>query len=624
MPHLPALLPQPKQIAFADGTYSVPDHGLLLAPRPLYAEAKRLRDILRFHWWNFDIVAHSGGEPAEIRLIHDAGIAHREGYTLVIGADGIAIYASSSAGVMYAVFTLKQLFRVYGRELPCMQIDDAPDFAVRGVMLDISRDRVPRTETLTLLIERLAAWKINQVQLYMEHTYAYRAHPDVWRDATPLGGADVIELDALCKSYHIELVPNQNSFGHMERWLKHARYADLANSPDGFTLPWGDSSPPTSLNPLDPRSIDLIAGLYDELLPHFSSLLINVGGDEPWELGLDRTAEACETDGEGRVYLDYVLKLHDAVSQRKHQMMLWGDIIIKYPELVPELPDNVIALDWGYESTHDFDGHAKIYADAEIPFYLCAGTSAWNSLVGRVDNMLGNLNAAAQAGLAHGAIGVLTTEWGDNGHWQPFAITLMGFAAGAIYGWTAEQGSTLTAESLAPLLDAHLYEIGDADRGLGEHAVALGNLYLLTKLDHINGNVLAYALQQPFANFPNALKHWEAWNGSKADITPKTLRAILAEIDAITPKITKAHIGAEDAGVIRAELNHAAMMLAHGAKRLLFMQGEPDFTADQLLAEWDSLATRQQSLWLARSRSGGLADSIKRFQVARADYLPQA
>jgi hexosaminidase len=92
-------------------------------------------------------------------------------------------------------------------------------------MLDISRSKVPTLATLRDLAGRLASWKINQLQLYMEHTFPYTGHEDVWRDASPISPDEILSLDAYCRERHIELVPNQNTLGHFERWLRHGRYS---------------------------------------------------------------------------------------------------------------------------------------------------------------------------------------------------------------------------------------------------------------------------------------------------------------------------------------------------------------------------------------------------------------
>src|SRR5439155_17149515 len=169
----------------------------------------------------------------------DPSTARPQGYTLLIRPGEISINGHDAAGLFYGRQTLVQLRRQLRESLPCLRIEDWPDFANRGVMIDISRDKVPTMPTLFALVDSLAELKINQLQLYTEHTFAYRAHREVWKDASPMVPEEIRPLDSYCVERHIELVPNQNSFGHMERWLKHKTYEHLAEKPDGFTFPWG-------------------------------------------------------------------------------------------------------------------------------------------------------------------------------------------------------------------------------------------------------------------------------------------------------------------------------------------------------------------------------------------------
>src|SRR5688572_30407109 len=166
---------------------------------------------------------------------------------------------------------------------------------------------------------------------------------------------EIRQLDGYCRERLIELVPNQNSFGHLERWLKHKRYEPLAEKPDGFTFPWGTRSESGfSLNPLDPRSLALVEELFDELLANFSSRMLNVGCDETVDIGMGKSKAEVERRGKERVYLDFVLKVYDAVKRRGRTMQFWGDIILHKPELIPDLPKDLIALNWGYEANHPF------------------------------------------------------------------------------------------------------------------------------------------------------------------------------------------------------------------------------------------------------------------------------
>ena len=116
---------------------------------------------------------------------------HPEGYALTISKSGIEISFRETGGLRAATATLRQLLRQYGRRLPCLKIRDWPDFPRRGVMLDISRGRVPKLETLLELAEHLADFKINELQLYTEHTFAYRKYKSVWQSWGALTGEEI-------------------------------------------------------------------------------------------------------------------------------------------------------------------------------------------------------------------------------------------------------------------------------------------------------------------------------------------------------------------------------------------------------------------------------------------------
>ena len=63
-------------------------------------------------------------------------------------------------------------------------MEDWGAFPTRGLMLDISRDKVPTMESLRGMIDVLASLKFNHLQLYTEHTFAYTGHGAVWREAS--------------------------------------------------------------------------------------------------------------------------------------------------------------------------------------------------------------------------------------------------------------------------------------------------------------------------------------------------------------------------------------------------------------------------------------------------------
>ncbi len=511
-----------------------------------------------------------------------------QGYRLHITPRQIRLEFADAAGAWYGAQTLRQLMRQFREALPACLLEDHPDFPSRGVMLDISRDKVPTMETLFHLVEELAELKLNRFELYTEHTFAYQNHREIWAQASPMTAEEVRTLDAFCAARFIELVPNQNTFGHMHRWLQHARYAPLAEAPDGFMTPWGERREgPFSLNPLDPRSLTLVEELLAELLPNFTSRNVNVGCDETFDLGQGRSKEECERRGKGRVYLDYLLQLHALIRKHGRTTQFWGDIILNHPELIPELPHDAVPLVWGYEADHPFDAQCAAFAATGLTFHVCPGTSSWNSLVGRTDNALANLRGAAEAGLRHGAAGYLITDWGDNGHWQPYAISLLPFAAGAGQAWC---GATQQAADLMDQVNRHVFQ--DEAGVLGGLMRELGLVY----------RQLAHPINNASALF--RLLSQKCISTLQAAIPVGHLRQARAAVEELLARLPQVRMQRDDADRVIHEIGIAGDFLRFALERGLGV--EPAVRA----VRWKPTLEAYRQQWLARNRPGGLSDSI--------------
>lgn len=483
------LLPAPQVLTQTGGVWKIPKTGTIALhaqhSADLFFTARQLqRALIRDDGRPWEITSATAA-PIVLRNT-TAGIP-KQGYRLTITTDGVVVEASDSAGVFYGVMTLIQILQTHGRSLPNLRIEDHPDFAVRGVMLDISRDNVPTMETLFELIDMFASWKLNQLQLYTEHTFAYRAHQSVWKNASPITAEEVIILDAYCRERFIDFVPNQNSFGHMNRWFEHAAYQTLAETEPGAFKTWYfPMQTPMCLAPAVPETLDFLKSLYDELLPNFMSQHFNVNCDETFDLGLGKSKTLVDSQGKGRVYLDYLLKIHGLVSGYGRTMQYWGDIITQYPDLVPELPKDAIALDWGYDVGYRYPETTRMFADSGVPYYVCPGTSAWWSILGRADNCIGNIREAAEYGLKNGAVGLLNTDWGDTAGYRHFLPnSYLGFACGALYSWALEANRDA---NLAHLLDIFVFH--DTADAMGQIVIDLGNAYQHTGIVSRDGSLL--------------------------------------------------------------------------------------------------------------------------------------
>ena len=364
-----------------------------------------------------------------------------------------------------------------------------------GYQLDISRCKVPKMDALYRIVDILERLGYNQFQLYTEHAFAYSQHRVVWEEASPMTAAEIRALDDYCARRGIELVPNQNSFGHLENWLRHPEYNILAEAPRGGTTykKWDDYvlAQPSCLNPTDPRSVDFLAGLYDELFPCFRSKFVNVGCDETMELlddhepRLGRSAAEVAAKGPHKVYVEFLNRIHELCAERGRRMMFWGDIVLQHPECLPDLPKDVVCLNWGYEADHPFEKQTAALQDSGLDFVVCPGTSAWGSLSGRTDNMMGNIDNAVAAAQRHGAMGFLLADWGDGGHPNPWIVSLPGI----VYLAQVRRGEKLSREQLEGKLDAllgcrcgkALLTYGDIYRKVGGRMGNATELYYLLR-----------------------------------------------------------------------------------------------------------------------------------------------
>ncbi len=605
-PPLDLLVPRPHSVKLTGGAGSLPARPAILSPGPSAAAVRLVGELKRL---GFDPREVTDGQPADVRLALDDSL-QPEGYRLDVGAAGIDLTAGSPAGLYYGAATLAQWLELHRPEdggppsrLAGVAVRDRPDFGVRGVMLDISRCKVPRLATLFELIDLLAGLKVNQLQLYMEHTFAYRGHEAVWESSSPLTAEEVRRLDAYCTERFIELVPNQNSFGHFHRWLVHDRYRPLAECPEGFVHPFSDAATPFSLCPLDPGSLELLADLFDQLLPNFESRLFNVGCDETMDLGHGRSRDAVAERGSERVYLDFLQQVHGLVEARGHRMQFWGDIIIRRPELIPELPGDAIALEWGYEADHPFAEDCRRFAESGREFYVCPGTSSWNSFAGRTDNAIANLGATAVHGHAAGAAGYLNTDWGDNGHLQPLPVSYPGLVAGAAFAWNVETARAPFELPVAALLDRHV--LRDRAGIAGRVLTDLGNAYRHAPTP--NGSSLFF-----LTVFALLDKEHDRIRG----VTSEALSAALEHVRKAAAPLAGAHLG--DVG---RELAWTADVLAFSCRLGLDRLASGDMSTfagisaqrrRELAHDLRSLIERHREIFLTRHRPGGLEESAGR------------
>jgi len=568
------LFPRPRELTLRGGWLKVPP---LPHPTALFIESlPSTMDEAR--------AALARAADGACRIVHQPA-SGAEGYHIEILASGIRLNAGDAHGMLYGAQTLRQIAAQYPDELPQLVITDSPDLPVRGFMLDVSRTRVPTQAELFDLVRALGRLRVNQLQLYIEHTFAFPGHEEAWREASPLTPTEIRELDDACAAVGIELVPNLNTFGHMERWLRHPRYRAMAECPEGWIHPLTGQFKefPGTLRP-DQASIDFAESLLDDYLPNFRSHQVNIGGDEPWELGQGFSKQAVAERGKQRVYLDHLKKLCALGRDRGHTVQFWGDILLEDLALAQDAPADTIPVVWGYDAGHPFKEQCGRLRELGRTYLVAPGTSAWQSFTGRLDNALTNQTEAVGAAVRHEARGILLTTWGDNGHHQPWPTAWLPMAAGLAQAWGfAANAKTDFAAGCAIL--------GNLSAAEGQAVAAA-----LTQLGTLDGQIAK-------ANRNKSLT-WDFLTAKRDALAKFTDGVSAAEIAASQTHLSEAEalVAKISDATIREELSLGARLADAGLRR----------AAGQVISveEQAGLKKDYEIVWLRRSRPGGLSESV--------------
>lgn len=514
------------------------------------------------------------------KVARESKIRHPEGYQLRLTEEQVELEVGGAAAVRYAWLHLQQLQGADATQTPCGVLEDHPAFGRRAFMLDISRCKVPNRKGFLQWLKVLAALRVNELQLYTEHTFRYPGHHQVWKDASPLNKEDIAWLQKEAHHLGIELVPNQNCFGHFERWIQHAPYRKYAESPDGFVTPWGEPRTVGSVLKPDDASFELVTGLLDELLPCFDSNRVNIGCDETFELGQGATRQRCRREGKGAVYAKFVNRIMSYVEDR-HGMRpeFWGDILKHHPGEMNRVSRNAVGLCWGYEADSPLGEECRLFAESGLSFAVCPGTSSWRSFAGRTANMIQNLHHAAEAAFEWGAEGLLLTDWGDCGHLQQEMVSYGPMAFQALLAWS---GPLAREEDAWAWCDETAFDGSAGDTACWLEA---GRISEISGVHPGNSNLLFRWFQDP---------------GTDIGVEVPTEK-IKEMAEAVETLKSPHHFQPEWEQTLRNLRVSLALALDHR---------EGSSTAPCLLNDAHKAHAR---LWRGRNRKGGLAESLEHY-----------
>jgi len=370
---------------------------------------------------------------------YDKSNREPESYRLLVSEHKITVYANSHRGFLYAVGTLIQLCKISNGEIDCVEIEDAPSYVNRGYLLDVSRGRVPTMESLKALVDKLALYKINQLQLYVENSFRLDGFQEIWSQTDPFTPEEILELDYYCNVRGIELVPCIATFGHLYNLLRSesfGQYREVERRADEI-FTWYNRMIYHTINVTDPGSLKLITGILDQYTALFRSNKVNICCDETFELGKGKSASHAEKMTEGELYLSYVNKLVTYLQREGKEVMIWGDVLQKNQEMISELNPKVTCLNWHYDYGVN-EEIVRIYAEHGLNQYVCPSVSGYSRLVNAYDLSFSNIREMSELGKKYEADGFLNTDWGDSGNINMPSLAVPCMIYGAAKGWNVE------------------------------------------------------------------------------------------------------------------------------------------------------------------------------------------
>jgi hypothetical protein len=357
-----------------------------------------------------------------VKLIPGKDIGE-EGYLILIENNRIVLSANSNKGLFYGIQTLKQLIKgsVETKSIPNIWIKDYPSFEFRGVMDDISRGPIPTLDFVKYQIRRLAELKVNLFSHYVEHVVKTKKHPSIAPDDGSYTIEEWKEISDYAKKYFITVIGSFQSFGHFQSILSNPDYAHL-----------GESG--TLISPVKEESYQFLKDIYDEMIPAFDAPFFNINCDETFDLGKAESKRLVDSIGYDGAYIQHVTRLNKYVKAHGVRTLIWGDIILDYPDIIPRLPEDMIVGTWNYDDHENFERFLKPFRGAGRDFMISPGVLNSNKIFPDFHKAFNNIKKFISEGKEAGAFGVLVCVWDDGGT-ALFSNDWLGVAYGAEKCW---------------------------------------------------------------------------------------------------------------------------------------------------------------------------------------------
>ncbi len=305
-----------------------------------------------------------------------------ESYSLAITGSGAKLQAATVVGATRGLQTFLQLLQTEptGYYFPAVQIDDAPRFRWRGLMIDCGRHFEP-IEVIKRTLDGMAAVKLNVFHWHLTEDQGFRIESKLYPKLTGMGSDGLFytqdqarEIVAYARARGIRVVPEFDMPGHSKSWF--VGYPELASAPGPYEIRREFGIEDAAMDPTRESTYTFIDGFVGEMAQIFPDPYMHIGGDESdgvqWKANpkIQEFMRAHNLKDASALQAYFNQRLFKILEKHEKRMVGWDEI------LNPALPKNVAIQSWrGAKSLSDAAklGYQGILSQ---PYYLDAMKSA--------------------------------------------------------------------------------------------------------------------------------------------------------------------------------------------------------------------------------------------------------
>lgn len=446
------VIPTPQEVTWTDETVAVDASSKILLPAKPSAGAKfaaenlqeRLRqqtgtsleiiqDPAKVAAARSIVIGNPQTDPRVAELMKAYGlklsdVMAKEGYVLGIGPQGIVIGAESATGQLYGTTTLRQMLlaRSPGAATPAVRVHDWPKMKMRGIHDEFSYGQVSTLENFKDMIRFLAEFKMNTLIFYFEDTFRFKRYPKIGDGRGALTREQVDELEAFAKPLGVEIFPVFEMLGNQGALLMLDEARPFAEYPGAHSFA------------VDDEAFGFLSNCFNEIADAFDSKYFHAGLDESWDLGFGKSEELVKRVGRGPAHAAHYRRINDLFKSRGKTMLMYGDIILKYPEILDLIPKDIVLMDWQYEPADHYPT-VDVMGSKGFPILVLSGMSNWDRIFPDMSKAMINIrNIALSCYRQPQPLGSLTSTWGDNGSKNLRELLYCGYAYGGEVTWSPD------------------------------------------------------------------------------------------------------------------------------------------------------------------------------------------